>query len=136
MTPVYAVIHLLFCLHGQLLAASLSSLLSGLDVHEDVFSLGHLSSLVATQLGGLAETQARRKVSYLAAMSNVCFTLPLTNLLVQKHGCRHMVIPVCHLALCHSNHVTHHPIVLLAALTLNRSVHVELNTNSFLTFSL
>lgn len=132
MTPAYAVMHLLFCLHGQLLAASLSSLLSGLDVHEDVFSLGHLSSLVATQLGGLAETQARRKVSYLAAMSNVCFTLPLTNLLVcghvQKHGCRHMVIPVCHLALCHSNHVTHHPIVLLAALTLNRSVHVELNT--------
>ena len=47
MTPAYAVIHLLFCLHGQLLAASLSSLLSSLDVHEDVFSLGHLSSLVA-----------------------------------------------------------------------------------------
>ena len=57
------VVHLLLCLHAQLLAASLSSLLSGLDVHEDVFTVGELSSLVATQLGGLAETQARRKVS-------------------------------------------------------------------------
>ena len=101
MTPACVVMHLLFCLHGQLLAASLSSLLSGLDVHEDVFSVGQLSSLVATQLGGLAETQARRKVRYLADMSNVCFTLPFTNLLVcahvQEHGCRHMDIPVCHL---------------------------------------
>ena len=66
--------HVLFNLYAQLLAASLSSLLSGLDVHEDVFSMGQLSSLVAAQLGGLAETQARRKVSYLVAVCNVCLS--------------------------------------------------------------
>ena len=81
----------MLCLQAQLLAASLSSLLSGLDVHEDVFTVGELSSLVATQLGGLAETQARRKVSYLSVVCNVCLTYMVCVHMyreIQGSGCR------------------------------------------------
>lgn len=71
------VLHL-FHMYLQLLAASLSSLLSGLDVHEDIFSMGQLSSQVANQLGGMAETQARRKVRHLAPYVH-CLSNTLTH---------------------------------------------------------
>lgn len=60
--------HLVSCLH---------SLFTQLEIREDIYSLGHLSGLVANQLEVLPEANNRRKVSVLVSVYAVHFYLPL-----------------------------------------------------------
>jgi hypothetical protein len=56
--------HLVSCLH---------SLFVQLEVQEDIYSLGHLSGLVASQLEILSDADNRRKVSVLDSIYAVHF---------------------------------------------------------------
>jgi hypothetical protein len=60
--------HLVSCLH---------SLFVQLEIQEDIYSIGHLSGLVASQLEILPDACNRRKVSVLASAYAVNFYLPL-----------------------------------------------------------
>ena len=58
-------VHILLChclLFCQTLAETLNSLLEGLNMREELFSLGYTSRLVASQLAALPQAKARRKV--------------------------------------------------------------------------
>ena len=61
----------------QHLVSSLHTLFVQLEVHEDIYSLGHLSGLVANQLEILPDANNRRKVSALVATHAVNVDVPL-----------------------------------------------------------
>ena len=48
----------------QTLAETLNNLLEGLDLKEELFSVGYTSRLVTSQLAALPQAKARRKVCF------------------------------------------------------------------------
>ena len=50
------------CIDPQGFVWGLNNLLLQLEVREDIFSLGHTSQFIASQLAGLPEAKTRRKV--------------------------------------------------------------------------
>jgi hypothetical protein len=61
----------------QHLVSSVHSLFMQLEVHEDIYSLGHLSGLVANQLDILPDANNRRKVSALFSAHAINLDLSL-----------------------------------------------------------
>ena len=50
------------CIDPQSFVWGLNNMLLQLEVREDIFSLGHMSQFIASQLAGLPEAKTRRKV--------------------------------------------------------------------------